>query len=1505
MKQNYKLLLIVIGFFLSFNTSFSQGFVAKEDVNIDRLRSSNVWKRTVKFSDLFTYPSEIDLNNNITINEDVTISFTSSNESSLFFDGYYHTAYGGAFFYYNVPSNAYGNEILTITIEYNGVINSAQLIVNTQPIKCVDDAFSLDIGDSVEVVVTKNDAPSAYFDYSTFEIVDYPTHGSIEIIDNGKIKYVSNKNTANYSVDRFTYKIADLDGNYGNAAVDIDIHKNPYASKVFDFLPAPGQFVNTNMANAKAAENVLGNTSAGVSLGGFGGYIVVGFDQPIANRPENPYGVDFTVAGNAFSGWGEPAAVMVMKDENGNGIPDDTWYELAGSEYYFNSSIKNLTMTYYNPKYDTRYTIPFSTDKDFNGAMRTNSFHQQPYYPDPIDFGISADSASYTGTLTNFLLDKSRPGFITAKRLPLFGYADSRQKNPTPTKPRNPYFDDENGKAADGFDLSWAVDSEGNHVELDEVHFIKIYNTTQEDGGWLGEVSPEIFSIAMTTPDPNYVPQDYEANAIGVTQLQVLKGESMQYEGILFKNGIPQNGVPNWSSSNTEVATIDNNGLLTAVETGDTELTFSAKEGVTPDAIEISIVELTQVVIELEGNTGGTNDTLKIIKGETGYIHAEAIDNRPAPGNRYVYETYQWTSSDTNVGTINNGLFQAKDIGVTTIAARSTHNSNLFDEIIVKVSEAPEINLKNDTVKIAYDKRQGDLSISDLFVNSSKATMYFKEAKDTEFIQASIKDAKTIEYKILANKFGITEVDFEIEMYNQTQTVTVLFNIENPTYEKNVLFINGGQFMDLNHPTQLKSYLPASETTKTIAENINDATSVQDMVVEGNFAFVSSDYSVTRYDIAKEEATNSVYTQDLSSTEADGEGTEGAGVNNKMVLYKNMLLVTRQFSSADPEDGYNVRVYNKGDLSFIKKIAVSDQATDIVVIEDKAYVMINGGFMGAKSSLAIIDLKTLTLIKELNLGDNGLGVMQMQEKGTDIYFVRLPDFMGRFDSGVLIYNTLNENIAEYGYTADTSYDSSPLSIEPMKGDTLFVKKELGYIAFNTATKTFGTEIHFPIPKSLIQASEYGAKGSAYDPEDKRYYIAYNYWHGNNGKGQIYDSNLDSIGHFEGVEASPELLKISNIYHNNQAPNAGSVVELFFKDADNINTTLPINLFSDPEDDRVDFYVYNPAMLPEGLSYNDDTRELSGNISITNGASETYEIAMQGIDRFGDFALTTVKLTISEDQSPVVVNPISDIVVFENSDDIVVPLEDVFTDSDDEDSAIIKRIKSNSNASLISANIEGENLTLTFSANSFGEAEIEIEAESNGKTVSISFNVNVVKSTLLVAHPIDDVTVGMNASDYVIDLTSVFTDINNDHIIKSVESVSNDGLLTATIVDNNLTLSFKNNKVGVAEIIITAESDGQTVSDKFTVTVSPVTEINEVTETWVSIYPNPSNGIFKIKNDISETTEVRIYNLQGVLVYVSTNYANSTEINLSNQPSGQYIIHLNQDGSFITKKIVIQ
>lgn len=84
-----------------------------------------------------------------------------------------------------------------------------------------------------------------------------------------------------------------------------------------------------------------------VSLGSFGGYIIVGFDHSIPNSG-NQY--DFCVQGNAFDGSSEPGIVWVMQDINGNGLPDDEWYELKGSEAGKEETIQNFEVTYYRPE---------------------------------------------------------------------------------------------------------------------------------------------------------------------------------------------------------------------------------------------------------------------------------------------------------------------------------------------------------------------------------------------------------------------------------------------------------------------------------------------------------------------------------------------------------------------------------------------------------------------------------------------------------------------------------------------------------------------------------------------------------------------------------------------------------------------------------------------------------------------------------------------------------------------------------------------------------------------------------------------------------------------------------------------------------------------------------------------------------------------------------------------------------------------------------------------------
>lgn len=49
-------------------------------------------------------------------------------------------------------------------------------------------------------------------------------------------------------------------------------------------------------------------------------------------------------------GSAEPGIVLVSKDENGNGLPDDEWYELAGSEYGTDTEIRDYEITYYRPE---------------------------------------------------------------------------------------------------------------------------------------------------------------------------------------------------------------------------------------------------------------------------------------------------------------------------------------------------------------------------------------------------------------------------------------------------------------------------------------------------------------------------------------------------------------------------------------------------------------------------------------------------------------------------------------------------------------------------------------------------------------------------------------------------------------------------------------------------------------------------------------------------------------------------------------------------------------------------------------------------------------------------------------------------------------------------------------------------------------------------------------------------------------------------------------------------
>lgn len=259
---------------------------------------------------------------------------------------------------------------------------------------------------------------------------------------------------------------------------------------VYDYTPAPGQFIGdkytaTTPTEACAVALQRLQQSIYVSLGGFGGYIVVGFDHSIVNGE----GYDFAVAGNSFNSSSEPGIVWVMQDENGDGKPNDTWYELAGSETGKSTTIRDYCVTYYRPS-GVGMSVQWIDNLGGSGEIAyLPTYHKQDsYYPEWID----ADSYTLRGTrLEARNYDKYGNGAMWILPPYDWGYADNYSSIDRLADGEG----SENTAMPNGFDISKAIDHSGKSIELNFVDFVKVQTACNTSSGWLGENSTEVFGI--------------------------------------------------------------------------------------------------------------------------------------------------------------------------------------------------------------------------------------------------------------------------------------------------------------------------------------------------------------------------------------------------------------------------------------------------------------------------------------------------------------------------------------------------------------------------------------------------------------------------------------------------------------------------------------------------------------------------------------------------------------------------------------------------------------------------------------------------------------------------------------------------------------------------------------------------------------------------------------------------------------------------------------------------
>lgn len=337
-----------------------------------------------------------------------------------------------------------------------------------EPVVSIDvpqEGFFIEVGEELVITprVQNTDASTTYLwllngeEYSTEKTIIFSTNSS------GEYGFLF-KATNAYGSDQESFKVDVLD-----SSIPPGGNNSAYISEVVAYNPAPGQFINEVIGTPQAAQGLVGPPKNTLSLGAFGGHVIFKFDHALLNQPDAD---DLVIYGNSFEDSAEPGAVMVCEDEVLT--ENSVWYELKGSMYDDPATIHDFSITYYKPTEDPLMVNSTEGLLDWSPVA---AFHDDVY---PAWEG---DEISFSGTMipSNSTNDGDA-------QFPVYeggGYADNQG-----------YTRDGVLKQGDLFDLDDAVDSEGNPVNLEQVHHIMVYTCTLDINGVIGERSTEVRGAA-------------------------------------------------------------------------------------------------------------------------------------------------------------------------------------------------------------------------------------------------------------------------------------------------------------------------------------------------------------------------------------------------------------------------------------------------------------------------------------------------------------------------------------------------------------------------------------------------------------------------------------------------------------------------------------------------------------------------------------------------------------------------------------------------------------------------------------------------------------------------------------------------------------------------------------------------------------------------------------------------------------------------------------------------
>jgi len=250
----------------------------------------------------------------------------------------------------------------------------------------------------------------------------------------------------------------------------------------------------------------------------------------------------------------------------------------------------------------------------------------------------------------------------------------------------------------------------------------RIYATANDCGGKRDYVYVTVVSPSFNPPVRLVTSVEVDPSFVNLTAGEVYTGV---WATVLPSNA--SNKELSWISSDCSIATVDEDGIITAVSQGVATITAYATDGSGKyDSIQVAVNPQNAPVVKVEKVT---ISPISVNLEEGDIYGGVCVSVQPSNATNKGVE---WSTTNTNVATVNpdSGIITARNKGVAKIFAYAKDGHGANDYITVNVSECEcdmvlveSMTISNNSIKVVNGFRGPQLSVSVSPLNASNKSV--------------------------------------------------------------------------------------------------------------------------------------------------------------------------------------------------------------------------------------------------------------------------------------------------------------------------------------------------------------------------------------------------------------------------------------------------------------------------------------------------------------------------------------------------------------------------------------------------------------------------------------------------------------------------------------------------------------------------------------------------------------------------------------------------------------